>query len=113
MPLKVISTVCSIVVAALLYELLKPVNEPVSLIAAFFRLTACAVALVGYVFQPASRMVLVLFGFHFIPLGYLIFRSGFLPRWLGVLAAVAGVSCLVFLAPALGTLFFPTLLCWV
>ena len=107
MPLKVISTACSIVVAALLYEILRPVNEPVSLVAAFFRLTACAVALVGYVYQPASRIVIILFGFHFIPLGYLISRSGFLPRWLGRLVAVVGVCCLVFLAPALGTLLFP------
>ena len=99
LPVKMISTACSIVVAALLYELLKVVNESVSLIAAFFRLVACAVAVVGYVVQPASRMVIPLFGFHFIALGYLIFRSGFLPRWLGILAGVTGVISLVFLVP--------------
>ncbi len=50
---EILSTASSVVVAALLYELLKPVDEIVSLLAAFFRLTACAVAVVGYVFQLA------------------------------------------------------------
>jgi len=51
--LELFSTACSIVVAALLYELLEPVNRSVSLIAAFFRLAACAVAPVNYLLELA------------------------------------------------------------
>lgn len=51
--LELISTTCSIVVAAFLYELLRPANRSISLVAAFFRLTACAVAVFGYLFQLA------------------------------------------------------------
>jgi Domain of unknown function (DUF4386) len=51
---------------------------------------------------------LVFFGFYEALLGYLIFRSGFLPRTLGVLVGIAGLAFLtnsftIFLAPALGS----------
>ena len=35
---------------------------------------------------------LVLFGFHLLVLGYLAYRSGFVPRFLGILLAVAGAG---------------------
>jgi len=37
------------------------------------------------------------FGLWLLPLGYLVFRSGFLPRAIGVLVAVAGTGYLVYL----------------
>jgi len=104
-PLQIISTACSIVVAALLYEVLKPVDEALSLVAAFFRLTACSTALVGYVFKPAANMVIILFGFHFIVIGSLIFRAGY--RVLGALATFAGCAALIFFAPPIATPLFP------
>jgi hypothetical protein len=47
----------------------------------------------------------VFFRFHCLLIAYLIFRSAFLPRILGVLMAIAGLSSLInssvnFLAPA-------------
>jgi len=56
--LELISTTCSIAVAALFYELFRPVSRSLSLIAAFFRLIACAVAVVGYLFQLAPLQAL-------------------------------------------------------
>lgn len=103
--LEIISTACSVVVAALLYEVLKPVDEAFSLVGAFFRLTACATALVGYVFKPAANMVIIFFGFHFIVIGYLIFRAGY--RLLGAWATFAGFSALIFFAPPIATRLFP------
>lgn len=54
---------------------------------------------------------LVFFGFACLSLGYLIFRSGYLPRTIGVLLAIAGVCYLVnsfahFLSPATGAALF-------
>lgn len=49
---------------------------------------------VGYI-------ALVFFGAFQIVLGYLIFNSGFLPRILGMLIALAGVGWLTFLSPPL------------
>jgi hypothetical protein len=51
--LELVSSTASIVVAALLYELLKPVHAGLALASAALRVTACAAALVGYVLQFA------------------------------------------------------------
>ncbi len=46
----------------------------------------------------------VLFGFHLIILGYLVFKSGYLPKFLGILIKIAGFGYLI---DALGTVLFP------
>jgi hypothetical protein len=46
-------------------------------------------------FHDIWTVSLVLFGTHLLLVGYLIFRSGFAPKLLGVLVAVAGVGYLV------------------
>jgi Domain of unknown function (DUF4386) len=46
------------------------------------------------VHAQGSNIVMVAFGFHVILIGYLIFRSSFLPRILGVWLAIAGVCYL-------------------
>lgn len=57
---------------------------------------------------------LLFFGFACLSLGYLVFRSRFLPRTIGALMALAGVCYLInsfshFLAPQFATTLFPAL----
>jgi hypothetical protein len=51
----------------------------------------------------AGTVALAFFGPFQLALGYLIYRSGFLPRILGVLIALAGVGWLTFLWPPLAS----------
>jgi len=138
-----IATACYIAVTALFYDLFKPVNRSLSLLAAFFSLVGCAILAFGSLFQLAPLVVLggsqylsvfkveqlralalmflelntqannicvVFFGFYCLLIGYLIFRSAFLPRILGVLMAFAGLGWLTFLSPPLANYLSPYIL---
>ena len=120
-----INLACDLAVAFLLYELLRPVHRSLSLLASLFRVLFIAVMSVTslnyfgllHVFQKSRSpeafdagygMALIPFGISCLLIGYLVFRSTFLPRILGLLMAVAGGAYLIFLWPALGSrLFIP------
>jgi uncharacterized protein DUF4386 len=141
----VIAAACYVAVAALFYDLFKPVNRNVSLLAAFFGLVGSTVAAFSNAFQlapfvllkgapylsvftvdqlqalalmflklrvQASNIAFVFFGLYCLLIGWLIFRSTFLPRVLGVLMAIAGLCWLIssfasFLSPPLARHLFP------
>jgi hypothetical protein len=107
------AAVLDIVVAAALLRLFEPVNRMVAVIAAWFRVSYSAVFLVaiavlatvpGLLDQPGTAMNaidaytmiwrtgLILFGVHLVLIGYLGFRSGFMPRIIAVLVGIAGIG---------------------
>jgi hypothetical protein len=89
-----------IAVTLLFYYMFKLVNRSLSLLAAFFSLVGCADDVLTLLnLAPYKISSLVFFGPYCLLLGYLIFRSTFLPRILGVLMAFAGVGWLIFLSP--------------
>ena len=76
-----IAGACYIAVTLLFYYLFKPVNRSLSLLAAFLSLVGCAIGPLSLFVRAASRInPLVFFGFYCLLIGYLIFRSTFLPR---------------------------------
>jgi hypothetical protein len=90
-----------VAVTLLFYDLFKPVNRPLSLLAA-------AVSLVGIAVGPVLKVnPLPFFGIYCLLIGYLIFKSTFLPRTLGVLMAIAGLGWLTFLSPPLSNALSP------
>jgi uncharacterized protein DUF4386 len=55
----------------------------------------------------AWNAFLAFFGFYCVVIGYLIFRSTFLPRIVGALMAFAGLGYLTFLSPPLADYLSP------
>ncbi|MFY9530720.1 MAG: DUF4386 domain-containing protein [Candidatus Acidiferrales bacterium] len=95
-----------VAVTLLLYDIFKPVNRGLSLLAASF-------SLVGLTFealrlQPQGVNIAIVFnGFYCLLIGYLIFRSTFLPQMLAALMAFAGLGWLTFLSPPLANYLSP------
>ena len=89
-----------IAVTLLFYFMFKPVNRGLSLLAALLSLMGCAKEILGlFHIAPYKFPTLVFFGPYCLLIGYLIFRSAFLPRILGVLMMFAGLGWLIFMLP--------------
>jgi hypothetical protein len=63
--------------------------------------------LVLQLYAPAYRIGLVFFGFYLLLIGYLVFRSTFMPRLLGVLVMLGGLTWPAFLWPPLADVLWP------
>jgi hypothetical protein len=113
--------------AGVFYVLVRPVNQPLALLAAFFRLAQAAalgmnlvnltfvlqlVGGAGYLSGLSAEttdaltllfleghaigytLALAFFALNSVLMGYLLYKSGYFPRLLGVLLAIAGVGYL-------------------
>jgi Domain of unknown function (DUF4386) len=98
--INIISTLFYVVVTLLFYGLFKPVSNSLSLLAALLSLTGCVVMSLGLIHITSPISPLVFFGPFCLLIGYLILKSSFLPRVLGVLMVFAGFGWLAYLIPA-------------
>jgi len=90
----------------ILYDIFKPVNPGLSLLAAWFNLVGLSFEALRW--NPAGvDIALVFAGFHCLLIGYLIFRSTFLPRILGALMAIAGLVWVTYLSTPLANYLSP------
>jgi Domain of unknown function (DUF4386) len=94
-----VATACYIAVTALFYDLFKPVDKSLSLLAASFNLAGLALGKLDLHPQGVD-LEMVFVGLYGLLMGYLIFRSTFLPPILGALMAIGGLGWLTFLSPA-------------
>lgn len=128
-----------VVVSAMFYDLLKPVNRSLARIAAIIGITGAGIKTFARLFYYAPLILLsgapylsaveptqlaalslasikinnqgaaiaiIFFGFETLLRGWLIYRSGFLPRFLGVLSMAGGLGWLTYLWPPLGSQAF-------
>ena len=96
-----IANACYAAVTLLLYQMLAIVNRNVATLAVAIGLAGCAVQSLGLFHLAPAHSSLPIFGCFNLAIGYLILRSTFLPRALGVLMAASGVGWLITLSPAL------------
>jgi hypothetical protein len=103
-----IATAAYVAVTLIFYHLFKPVNRNLSLLAALVSLVGCTLgALTSLNLAPVPISPLVFFGLYCLLIGYLILKSTFLPRILGVLMAIGGLGWLTFLSPTLAASLSP------
>jgi hypothetical protein len=97
-----------VAVTLLFYYIFRPVDRGLSFLAAVLSLSGCALSAlrtVHVISLPVNP--LVLFGFYCLLIGYLVFKSAFLPRVLGGLMAFGGLGWLTFLSPQLASYLSP------
>lgn len=127
----ILMAVTYIGVTALFYQLFRPVNKSVSLMAAFFSIVGCAIVALSAAFFVAPSLLLtgqfasvfsaaqiqaqsymflrlftecfnisfVFFGFYCLLIGWLVYKSTFIPAIFGVLMMITGCGWLTFLSP--------------
>jgi hypothetical protein len=120
---EMLTCVCDVALAMILYVLLEPVSRSLALLGAFLRVAYASIYAVSKFFEIAALVILgrteieqshalayaslrvhslgygaslLFFGFCCLAFGYLIYRSGYLPRLIGVLLVLAGVGYVVF-----------------
>jgi Domain of unknown function (DUF4386) len=90
-----------VAVTLLLYQMLKPVSRNLALLAVTISLVGCIVQSLALFHLVPRQSSLPIFGLFNLTIGYLILRSTFLPRGLGLLMALSGLGWLTVLSQEL------------
>lgn len=89
------------IVAVLLGKLFEPAGRALSWTVAAIGLVGCALSAGDALHWFETPMnPLAIFGLYCLGLGALVFRSAMLPRWIGVLLMLGGMSWLTFALPS-------------
>ena len=101
--MNLVAAVLYTIVTVLLWHLLRPVNGWVSAFAAVVSLLGCWLPLTRYenAYPPLHITDFTFFGTYCLLIGYLIFRSRFMPSFVGAMMTCAGVCWLTTLSPKL------------
>jgi hypothetical protein len=112
-----IAGVSYIGVTLLLYSLFKPVSRGLSLLAASFSFAGIASGPIAarLSYGQGFDITMAFFGCYCILVGYLVFRSAYVPPLVGVLLALGGLGYLIngyakFFLPAFAPRLFPHVL---
>lgn len=119
----VLVTMTNVPLALIFYELFKVVDRRAALLVVLFTIVATAIEAAGIATQftapnpfdleaDSYDVSAVFFGGYCLALGYLVFRSTFLPRAIGVLMAIDGAAYITnsfttFLAPGFASHLVP------
>ncbi|HJS92079.1 MAG TPA: DUF4386 domain-containing protein [Steroidobacteraceae bacterium] len=126
-PRMAVTLLCDTGVALIFYLLFKPVSRNLSMLALMFRLISVAVMTLGsleyfgaldlfgsahsaHFFNLVYELALVPFGVHCLLIGYLIYRSKLMPKFLGISMIIAGITYVNFIYPWLVHDAFPYIL---
>ena len=101
--LSVIGTAAYFVLVVQLYRLVAPVDRRVAFVLIPLAALGCVVQGAGMMAadRDLQRLALAFFALFLVALGYLVARSGFLPRAIGAYLSVAGIAWSVALIPGL------------
>ena len=106
----VVVTATNVPLAIIFFDLFKVVNRRVALLVVLFTLVGTSIEAAGIVNEFAALSTqatyvdlsvdnydvsTVFFGFYAIAMGYVVFRSTFMPRAIGVLMAIDGLAYVV------------------
>jgi len=95
------------IIGIALYVVLKPYNKNLALLTATLRLLYSCILVIGlfalvihivdaYGYATIKLFGYIFFSFHIFVLGYSVFRSGYIPKILGVLLIIASFTYVVF-----------------
>jgi hypothetical protein len=95
----VISFILYLILSVLFFFMFRPVNRFISFIAAIVSAAGCVIGTIELFYTTLQISPLWFFGPYCLLIGYLVFRSTFLPQILGMLMMLAGIGWLIYLSP--------------
>lgn len=94
--------ILDVIVALSLYVVLKPVDKNLSLWSALFRIVYAVIFTIALIKMPDLNAFnyiwergLLVFGIHILLLGILVYKSSYIPKWVGILVLIASAGYII------------------